>query len=156
MKEIIKLDFSVANDKEIHITGSSTSFCSHIFKEEIDIPLLLEKRKALIKKAKKNGLKISYKNKTKTKLQNLSEEYQSDYIDYLFLYNSLSKKWNEKLKKGIFVGYSNDIEIDYLFSLSRKIDYIFLKKQAFKIVNDISYKINYYEKYLDEYNIIYL
>ena len=84
MKDLIKLDFAIANDKEIHISGCSTCFCYQSLKEEIDIPLLLEKRKEIIKKAKSLGLKISYKNKTKTVLQELNLDYQSEYIITFF------------------------------------------------------------------------
>jgi hypothetical protein len=152
----IHLDFAIVTDREIHVSGCSTSFTYETYINEVDIDDLFKKRKELISLAKSKGVKISYKNKTFSTLKSIKEKYREDFVEYDFLFKNLIFKWENKLKKGIFTGYGEDKELTRIFETRNKLHSLFNNSTSLSIVSEINEKINRNLKNVGQYDQIYL
>lgn len=115
----IEMTEVILNDEKLKVVSdnSCTCFINHSKIEYVDIKQALKTHSEIVKYCKENKIKLSYKAKSKVQLQALKNEYNHTYNDYLEIYNTLKIGWQQKLKKGLFVGYGNDKEYMNVLSL---------------------------------------
>ena len=154
--EKIKLTFNIANKTEIHISSCCTSFVNLVFTLPIKIDDLLKKRSELIAFAKEINHPISYKHKTKSTIEKNRDIYEEEYVAYEFLYSNLLEKCQNKIKKGIFVGYGSDKELQAIFDIRNTLGNFFSRSQPLGVIQDINNKIENYKKNIKEHSKLYL
>jgi hypothetical protein len=107
IKEPIHLTNCIVNNDMIVITSTGTSYCNTTPIKLIDHNEMLASYKALIKLAKENDVKITYKYATKRNIIENNDAYMKDYKNHCELYSQLKLLWEEKLSVGMFYGHNN-------------------------------------------------
>lgn len=147
MSELIQLDFNVANEKEIHVTGSSTSFTYLQFFEKPCLEEMVNEFKQLIRNAKAKSINIKFNHpdltsKSQKQYVNLilshQEELDKDYADYQAKYSKLLELWKAKLQKGIYVGHSDDEELTEIYNLRNDIVSMFYRSRVFSKIQELN------------------
>ncbi len=99
----------IITDTEIKVTCPGTVFINISPYREINIKELLQKRLEIIKIAKANNISISYKNKTKNKIDNYTEKYKNDIKLSQELYQKIKAGWEYiRDNRGLHSGLVDD------------------------------------------------
>lgn len=137
----IEIETVIMNDEEIYIAGGTTCFCQLQGRKLIDIKGLLKKYNELIKLCKENKIKLSYKNHYKKTIKELEELYKNEANKYINLYNELCTMWKDKLNKGIYPGYINDIDMIKIKEVSLQIQEMGWRSSALFKIEEINNRI---------------
>jgi hypothetical protein len=129
------------NDEEIYIASESTCFCQLQGRKLIDIKELLKKYNELIKLCKENKIKLSYKNHYKKTIKEQEELYKNEANKYINLYNELCTMWKDKLNKGIYSGYTSDIDMIKIKEVSLQMQEMGWRSSALFRIEDINNRI---------------
>ena len=141
MKTKIELIDAYVTNSMIKITSDSTIFIDEKRIYTIDLDRLMELYKKTIKLAKIQGIKISYKNRYKTKILDLKNDYIIQSNIYNELFSNLVFLCDLKIKKGIFTGYCDDQELDQIFKIKNKIVSMNYRSCVISQINDIKMRI---------------
>lgn len=134
-KEQIKLDLCVLTNEELNVMGSSTVFVNHRFVPAVDLNKVRQSYMELIKKAKDLDLKVIHRNGLKKRLDeiyNRSVHYSMARKDYEAKYALLRLGFQAKVDKGIFVGHSDDLELEGLTNLRNEMERLCLSRELLK------------------------
>ncbi|MFZ3397508.1 hypothetical protein LCS82_08690 [Vibrio harveyi] len=139
-KEEIKLDLCVLTNEELNIIGSSTVFVNHRFVPAVDLTKLRKTYMELVTKAKELNLKVLHRNGLKKRLDDLmgrSVHYSMARKDYEAKYALLRLGFQAKVDKGIYVGHSDDLELEGLTNLRNEMERLCLSRELLKQAIDI-------------------
>lgn len=148
MNTQIKLDVVEINNSFIQVSGSSTSFVSMRNISKIDTNELLEKVRTVSKSARQQGIKVLRKNKTLSTIRENMLSYEQAVDEYQSLFLKLKKLTELKVKKGIFVGFSNDKELDEINDIRNKMMAMNYRSQPISIIHSILNSVNEMENKL--------
>ena len=84
----IKLEHEI-NNNQIKVTSDHTTYICIFRNRELNIDQIINNYSLVIKSAKKQGVKISYKNRVKNYLLENKKQYVHDRITYNWLFNEL-------------------------------------------------------------------
>ncbi|OUV22848.1 MAG: hypothetical protein CBC55_02090 [Gammaproteobacteria bacterium TMED95] len=118
VKKIIKMTRVECTDEKISLTSNSTSFVNETCQEvkELDVVKLKALRKTVLKAAKEKGVKVTRTLKDK-EFNALMDEVVSPREIYLARFATLRNNWAIKMKTGIRMGCSDDMELELLGDL---------------------------------------
>ncbi|MCZ2798957.1 hypothetical protein [Vibrio alginolyticus] len=139
-KDLIKLELCVLTNEEINVMGSSTVFVNHRFIPAVDLKKVRETYMELVNKAKDLNLKVLHRNGLKKRLDDLvgrSVHYSMARKDYEAKYALLRLGFQAKVDKGIFVGHSDDLELEGLTNLRNEMERLCLSRELLKQAIDI-------------------
>lgn len=139
-KDQIKLELCVLTNEELNVMGSSTVFVNHRFIPAVDLKKVRETYMELINKAKDLNLKVLHRNGLKKRLDDLvgrSVHYSMARKDYEAKYALLRLGFQAKVDKGIFVGHSDDLELEGLTNLRNEMERLCLSRELLKQAIDI-------------------
>lgn len=142
MNTQIKLDVVEINNSFIQVSGSSTSFVSMKNISKIDTQELLEKVRTVSKSARQQGIKVLRKNKTLSTIRENMLSYEQAADEYQSLFLKLKKLTEIKVGKGIFVGFSNDKELDEINDIRNKMMAMNYRSQPISIIHSILNSVN--------------
>lgn len=148
MNTQIKLDVVEINNSFIQVSGSSTSFVSMRNISKIDTNELLEKVRTVSKSARQQGIKVLRKNKTLSTIRENMLSYEQAADEYQSLFLKLKKLTEIKVGKGIFVGFSNDKELDEINDIRNKMMAMNYRSQPISIIHSILNSVNEMENKL--------
>lgn len=134
-KEEIKLDLCVLTNEELNVMGSSTVFVNHRYVPAVDLKKLRETYMELVTKAKDLNLKVLHRNGLKKRLDDLNDRsvhYSMARKDYEAKYALLRLGFQAKVDKGIFVGHSDDLELEGLTNLRNEMERLCLSRELLK------------------------
>ncbi|WP_226035649.1 hypothetical protein [Aquibacillus saliphilus] len=107
IKEKIKMNNEIIENDYIRIDNDHTLFCEVKRIEFPDINKLEKELKALRKQLKDNNVSLA-KTDTIKILRDQKQEYINSVNEYNNTFDKLVIAWEEKIKVGIFTGYSDD------------------------------------------------
>ncbi|AIW22296.1 hypothetical protein F0267_01260 [Vibrio coralliilyticus] len=139
-KDQIKLELCVLTNEELNVMGSSTVFVNHRFIPAVDLKKVRETYMELVNKAKDLNLKVLHRNGLKKRLDDLvgrSVHYSMVRKDYEAKYALLRLGFQAKVDKGIFVGHSDDLELEGLTNLRNEMERLCLSRELLKQAIDI-------------------
>ncbi|CAH1589072.1 conserved hypothetical protein [Vibrio jasicida] len=139
-KDQIKLELCVLTNEELNVMGSSTVFVNHRFIPAVDLKKVRETYMELVNKAKDLNLKVLHRNGLKKRLDDLvgrSVHYSMARKDYEAKYALLRLGFQAKVDKGIFVGHSDDLELEGLTNLRNEMERLCLSRELLKQAIDI-------------------
>lgn len=156
MKEKIEMDYLSIKSDSIHISGSCTSFCYKELLPYHSIDELLKEYDNIKADAREAGMIISTRNAVKGKLIALKPLYRKAYRAYSSDFERLVSGWKNKMETGIFVGYSDDEEIQSLFNLNNDIDKTHLKNGVVGQLQKLIHIMTEAKSNIGQYNKIFL
>ncbi len=142
VKQKIELEHVEINAKFIHVSGSSTTFINETFQNEINTRLLLGKINKLANICKEKGIKLKGKQKAASLVRSLEEEYSEDYRVYFLLYQQLKELAKEKVEKGIYVGFSDDEELNEISEVRNSIWKMWHRSTALSQIQALNHRID--------------
>lgn len=144
----ITLEKAEITDDYIYITSSSTCFISLNNHKKVDINILLKKYTEIIKSCREQKIKISYNNHLKRTLLDKSfiSSYEKELDEFQSIYNELKNGWTAKLKKGLYMGVTNDEEYNTLGNLYCKAQPYTYRSTFISRIEDIQHTLNTYYK----------
>lgn len=148
-RERIVLRNEIVTVDKILVDAVGTVYANLTKEKEVDIAGLLKTYDRITKLAKAKGVKISYKNKTKTKLQELQKggKYKNTYKEYEEKFNRLGSLWKEKLKIGLYMGTSDDEMLNKeIIPLKWEIEAMFRRSETLSVAATLEYELNNLEK----------
>lgn len=122
VKKLIKMTRVECTDEKILLTSNSTSFVNETCEEvkELDVAQLKALRKTMLKAAKEKGVKVTRTLKDK-EFNALMDEVVSPREIYLARFATLRNNWAIKMKTGIRMGCSDDMELELLGDLKNEL-----------------------------------
>jgi len=135
--EKISINYLITNDK-IKVESDSTIFISTVRGKTIDISKLDKDIKELRKICKERKIIFSQKNGLYKFFKENQNKYLEDMKEVNKLFDCLINGWQEKVKKGIYPGYSNDEDIDKLEKIKWKIDEFYYAGTAISKINRLN------------------
>jgi hypothetical protein len=142
MNTQIKLDVVEINNSFIQVSGSSTSFVSMRNILKTDTQELLEKVRTVSKSARQQGVKVLRKNKTLSTIRENMLAYEQAFEEYQSLFFKLKELTEIKVEKGIFVGFSNDKELNEINDIRNKMLAMNYRSQPISIIHSILNSVN--------------
>lgn len=130
--ERISIEHSITKDK-IKVESSCTIFINKERKQTIDIIALEKDIKEIKKICKERKIIFSQKNGYYTFFKGNKNHYLFAMQNVNLLFDKLVQGWQQKVKKGIYTGYSDDTELNNLLQLSWQIDALYQKNIISKI-----------------------
>lgn len=118
IKKLIKMTRVECSEENITVSSNCTSFVNESCQivKELDVEELKCLRKKIIKEAKERGVKVKRTLKDK-EFHALMDESVSPRKLYLARFATLRNNWAIKIKTGIRMGCSNDMELELLGDL---------------------------------------
>lgn len=154
MPELISMTRIEINDNNIVIENEHTSFVNEAFVKKLNIKEMLSQYQSIVKEAKNCNVSISYKGRIKHSLNSLASEYESSYNQYQSLFSKLKELCEAKMKKGIFVGYCDDLELKEIFDIRNQMMAMFYRSEPLSKVMEIKSSLDRLSKPLTGYSKI--
>ena len=130
-------------DEVINIHTNSTCFANIIPYKEVNIKEVLDKRLAIIRKAKANKISISYKNKTKNVIGSNKDRYKKDIDLSKELYKELKSRWEYiRDSRGLHVGTRDDKCLETTTEIRWAFETLRHRDKPIGIINSVANKIN--------------
>lgn len=152
MNTQIKLDVVEINNSFIQVSGASTSFVNITNISKVDTTELLDKVREVSKSARQQGIKVLRKNKTLATIRENMVAYESEVEKYQLLFLQLKTLTENKIKKGIFTGFSDDKELSEINTIRNEMMTMNYRSQPISIIHSIANSVEEMENRIKNNN----
>ncbi|WP_341323433.1 hypothetical protein NSQ62_08135 [Solibacillus sp. FSL H8-0523] len=153
-RERIVLNEEIVTNNLIKVSTDHTGYANYERVAKLDIAEILKLHTEIAKIAKSKGVKVSYKNKTKSKLLEIKKNgtYEAAYELYTQRFDQLVQLWRVKLEEGLYMGTRDDVILEnHITPLQHAITAMFYRSEVMSIVAELKYRLKeLHRELLDE------